>query len=370
VTDPPIVLVTSAPPGRDEYRRDFLTCLAAPSGQLASFTYRTKWIDPSLLASPRLISGREAVLVFGDVPDGNGREFEFVAFRRARLRAFRPAELVRDSRLYNEDTHIAVDFSLERFVYAAPANISSLVNRWTSVLRALDERPRPYGHGEDGVSRFMFTGVDLEEGQPVEADSAWRALVEQLARGQSLAGAYFFRVAALRMRDADQQLEPNRDDKRLEYSLQTRGEYRLLLDAYSTGSEPAPADAIETLTTSDRLLVENPSTQTLGTGGRVAVDLTAGAVQAPTATTLVVRGRGPLSDRAPRIELVMRIRPRPVLIGVIIAMIAIGTGLSGLSKADLGTKHWYVVAIVKAAGVALVAAGLFWASRRTPGVSK
>lgn len=363
----PVVLVTSAPPAKAEYRREFLTCLAAPEHQWASFTYRAKWIDPSLLEDRRL-DGRAAILVFADVPGGVGEEFEFAAFRHATIRGIRPSDVV-NRKLYDDDTYLGVDFQLGRHVHVAPNDVARQVADWTQAIRALEHRPRP--STKEGVgTRFMFShDAPPAESVPVESATSWRALSQWLAHRHSLDGSYFFRVRELRSIKAHQPLAPATNGGRLHYELLTRGEYYLELDAYSKVATPVFADAVEARATSERLLVDNPQTTTIGTGVGATITITAGPVQTAVSTTLVLCGREHVEDKAPRLELPMRISPRRMLVWWLAVMIAVGTATSGLSKTDLGVSTITTIGI-KGVGIALIVAALFIAAGRAPGVSK
>jgi hypothetical protein len=96
--------------------------------------------------------------------------------------------------------------------------------------------------------------------------------------------------------------------------------------------------------------------------------LTAGATTRSVNTTLVVRGRDNFSDKAPRLELAIRVKPRYGMNALLILLIAIGAVLAGISTKDLGLGDaaW----AVKAVGGAIVGAAVFFAQGRAPGVGK
>jgi hypothetical protein len=358
--NPPIILATSAPDERPHYRRDFLTCVAAPEGYQMSFAYKSRWIEDELLADD--LSGRPGLIVFCDAPEERPNELDFVAFRHVVLDSLRPAELLNPAR-YADETYLGIPFTLGPYVHASPRGLPDLLDAWERALRPLPHRPRPRDH-ETEETRFMFEHASLSEDEPAVGQAvSWRTLSENLARRESLDGSFFFR--AINIDEAGNgEPVPVKDNVDV---LETRGEYILSLDAHTRTGTPF-ADAIETVVTSDRLFAENPRTAPLGTSEGVKVLLTAGATTRSVNTTLVVRGRENFTDKAPRLELAVRIKPRYGVSALLILLIAIGAVLAGMSTKDLGLGDaaWGV----KAVGGAIVGAAVFYAQGRTPGVGK
>lgn len=356
----PIILATSAPEGRPQYRRDFLTCVAAPTGYEMSFAYKARWITPSVRAAN--LSGRPGVIVFCDAPKAHPEELDFVAFRHVVLDGLRPLELL-DPPRYTSETYLGVVFRLGAYVRASPHRLDDLLADWDHGLRQLAHRPRPQAHETD-QTRFMFEHLRLVEDDPAVGQAvAWRTLSEELARRGSLASSFFFRVIDIRTAVADE-LVPTQDDANV---LATRGEYILSLDAHTRTGTPF-ADAIETVVASDRLFAENPRSAPLAMSEGVQVWLTAGPTTRSVNTTLIVRGRNDFTDKAPRLEMAIRVRPRYGVNVLLIVLIAIGAVLAGMSTKDLGLGNaaW----AFKAVGGAIVGAAVFYAQGRAPGVGK
>ena len=361
MTDPPVVLATSAPPERPHYRRDFLTCVAAPEGYRMTFAYKSRWISESLRRGT--LDGRAGVVVFCDAPPDDPDEFGFVAFRHVTLVGLRPAELLVDPPLYTDDTYLGVEFTLGPYVRASPLGLAGLLRGWERQLRPLAHRPRPL-HKETTDTRFMFEHVGLaEDDARVGQAISWRTLSEDLARRPSLDESFFFRVIDIKPvgGDAPVPAEAHVDE------LQTRGSYVLSLDAHTRTGKPF-ADAIETVVTTDRLFAENPRTAPLATSEGVRVFITAGPTTRRLDTTLVVRGREAFADTAPRLELAIRVKPRYALNVVLIVLIAVGAVLAGMSTKDLGLGNtaW----ALKLAGGVLVSGAVLFAQGRAPGVTR
>lgn len=358
--EPPIILATSAPEARPQYRRDFLTCVAAPEGYQVSFAYKSRWIAPPLRAASLL--GRPGLIVFCDAPKARPDELDFVAFRHVVLDSLRPAELL-DPPRYTEETYLGVVFRLGPYVCASPHRLDNLLGGWDHALRELPHRPRPQTHETD-QTQFMFEHPGLlEDDAAVGQAVSWRTLSEDLARRESLAGSFFFRVIDIREAGADGPVSA-KDNANV---VETRGEYILSLDAHTRTGTPF-ADAIETVVATDRLFAENPRTAPLAMSEGVQVWLTAGATTRSVNTTLIVRGRDDFTDKAPRLELAIRIRPRYWVNAVLILLIAFGAVLAGISTKDLGLGDaaW----VLKAVGGAILGAAVFYAQGRAPGVGK
>jgi hypothetical protein len=358
--EPPIILATSAPDSRPQYRRDFLTCVAAPEGYEMSFAYKARWIAPPLRDAN--LSGRPGLILFCDASRTRPNELDFVAFRRVVLDSLRPAELL-DPPRYTGETYLGVVFTLGPYVHASPHALDDLLRGWDQALRDLPHRPRPHAHETD-ETRFMFEHAGLSEDDAAISQAiSWRTLSADLARRESLTDSFFFRVIDIRAAGANEPV-PAVDNSDV---LDTRGEYILSLDAHTQTGTPF-ADAIETVVASDRLFAENPRTAPLAMSEGVQVWLTAGATTRSVNTTLIVRGRDDFADKAPRLELAIRVRPRYWVNVLLILLIAIGAVLAGISTKDLGLGD--VAWAFKAVGGALVGAAVFYAQGRAPGVGK
>lgn len=356
----PIVLATSAPEARPQYQRDFLTCVAAPEGYRMSFAYKSRWIAPPLRVAD--LSGRPGLIVFCDAPKTHPDELDFVAFRHVLLDDLRPAELL-DPPRYTAETYLGVFFTLGPYVHASPHRLEQLLEGWNRALRRLPHRPRPHSCDTD-ETRFMFEHASLPEDDAAVGQAvSWRTLSEDLARRGSLDGSFFFRAIDIQAA-GDGRPVPAKDNVDV---LNTRGEYILSLDAHTRTGTPF-ADAIETVVSSDRLFAENPRTAPLAMSEGVQLWLTAGATTRSVNTTLIVRGREHFADKAPRLELAIRVKPRYAVNILLILLIAIGAVLAGISTRDLGLGDtaW----VVKAVGGGMVGAAVFYAQGRAPGVGK
>src|SRR5205809_326560 len=116
---PDLLLFTSA--HREQYTRDFLACLAAPSGHQVTFSYKKKWIASQVLDEKQGLRGRRGLIVFC-APAANAGAYVFHPVRWCQVRAFEPAEII-DKDLADQDTHLGVTFSLGQLFYATPRDV-------------------------------------------------------------------------------------------------------------------------------------------------------------------------------------------------------------------------------------------------------
>jgi hypothetical protein len=266
----------------------------------------------------------------------------------------------------DSDTQIAIDVELGNFVSVTDDVLGQLEETWQAWMD-LPKRPRP--HTADAY--WVLQAGDLEESDPVDDQhTSWRTLSTRLAKFPKLKDAYFFRVAGIQPRRAtgtDQFLEPENDVVPLSYALTTRTEYALKLDAYSEARASFP-DVLEPKT-SELLTATEPVTSTIGQATSLQIFLRTGAVQAAETAILVLRGKTGDEDRAPRVALAVRVKPRYLLVAGLLVLVAVGVAVAGLNWKDVGASGELTVAL-KIAGALLVSVSLFVASRSAPGVSK
>lgn len=363
----PLVLATSSPPDRPWYRRDFLSCLASPEGHVVSFSYRKRWFDPAVLARGSALKGRAAVIVFCSRPHPD-EPVRYLPLRHVAIRALRPQEAV-DNDLVTDDTHIAVDFTLGPYVNVADTTLKDLEEQWQQWIgNATELPPAP----SIDSARWVFEADNFPEGEPLEDQlTPWQTLSTRLARFPALADSYFFRVASVEGRTSGRggrqvAVEPGSTPPR--YALRTLDEYTIGLDAYSQGGKSF-SDVLD-VRTSDLLTATEPVTSTVGQATQLQIFVRTGAVQAAQTAVVVLRGSEGCEDEAPRVALVARVKPRRLLVVVLLLLVAVGVAMAGFNwKTDAGLPATASIAL-KIVGALIVSVALFFASRSAPGVSK
>jgi hypothetical protein len=360
-----LVLATSA--SRSHYLRDFLTCLASPSKQVVSFSYRTTWFQPEVYERALKLRGEQAVIVFCAKPVPAATDFQFLPLRHVRITALRPQEVV-EKELVNDDTHIAIDFELGDFVNVTDKALADLEEQWEAWM----ERPTKPTPGASGAHWVMEADA-LPEAEPVASQyTPWLTLSRRLAEFPDLQEAYFFRVAGLRSREAkssSSNLDPSSatPDAPLEYELKTNSEYILEVDAYSR-AKAWFGDVLEA-STSELLTATEAVTSTVGQATSLRFFVGTGSVQRAETAILVLRGTKGYEDTAPRVALVANVKPRYGLIALLLAAVAFGVAFAGFNWSDAGVSDLAAIGL-KILGGAIVSVSLFFAARSAPGVAK
>lgn len=362
-----IILATSAPPTRPEYKRDFLTCLASPEGHRVAFSYRKRWFHGNLLAT-KLVD-LPATTVFCDAANQNS-DFEFLAFRHGRIVELVPAstgDLL-------DDSAITVVFELGRLVAATDGDMADLRSGWNRTLGALDHRPRPSGHPDQDKAAFVFQHPTLEESKadPTQRDS-WRTLSEELGTCMTLADAFFFRVDGARRSSGTgtgTALTTERAGSLHNvYPLAPSAEYEIALEAYSRSGKTPYSEAIAATSSSDTLTVQAITQSSAGRATQAVLIVRAGEVYRPQIATLIINGAPKFEHLVPRVELATRIKPRVWLAALLIGVIAIGVVLGGLPKEAFGLADPPLY-VLKAFGGLIVGGATLFALGRAPGVGK
>lgn len=361
---PTIILATSA--ARPEYRRDFLTCLASPSGHHVAFSYKKSWFGGGLLDGE--LAGRAATIVFCDV-GGSPPEFDYVALRHVVILETVPAATDR----LQPDAVIAVVFQLGRLV-AVDGDLDELRAGWNATLGVLDHRPRPRGHPQEQLATFVFEHPALAESPTaVDERQSWRALAEHLGGCPSLDKAFFFRIDGVRKPSDGGSGAPLPREAvgslHNVYPLRPSSEYEVALDAYSKSGENPYSQAIAATSSSDKLAVQAITQSSAGRASQAVLVLRAGEVQRSQVATLIIQGAERFEHLVPRVELAARIEPNRLLAIGLMILIAIGVVLGGLPKGALGLADPALYA-VKLAGGLLVGAVTLFALGRVPGIGK
>lgn len=360
-----MILATSAQ--REEYARDFLTCLASPDGHRVSFSYQKSWFANDLLGT-RLI-GRTAVIVFCEARAPRS-EFDFLAVRHACIDELVPSSL--DG--LRAASAITVVFRLGSLIAVTDAEMVALQVAWKASLASVEHRPRPADHADQDKALFVFEHPKLAEaaGQPDQARS-WRVLSEELGKTATLEKAFFFRVGALRDASAaaphgSLQTE-ERGTLRHVYPLQPSSEYELPMDAYSKSGKTPYSDAIAVASSSEQLTVQAITQSSAGRASQAVLVLRAGEVKRAQVATLIIQGADGFEHLVPRVELATRIKPNLGLAVLLSVVIAFGVVLGGLPKDALGLQD-SVLYPLKAVGGLIVGGATLLALGRVPGVGK
>jgi hypothetical protein len=360
-----VILATSAPKERPEYKRDFLTCLASPEGQLVAFSYRKSWFEGGLLTEG--LENASATVVFCNRKRG-AQEFEFLAVRQVTIRELLP----KSSSKLQETTAITVTFEVGPLPRISDADLPDLRRSWNKAIGGLEHRPRPPTHPEVKKARFVLQHPRLADSKGTASKDSWRALSEELGQCNSLKDAFFFRVGDLtRLSDGQARKDPTKKPAGSlpsVFHLEPNAEYELPMEAYSKSGATSYSDAISPVSSSDKLSVQAVTQNSAGRGSEAVLVLRSGEVVRPQIATLIIRGAKGFEHRVPRVELATRIAPRWWLAAVLVILIAVGVFLGGLPEGALGLSNGFVY-LLKVVGGLIVGGATLYGLGRAPGVS-
>jgi hypothetical protein len=359
-----LVLATSAQ--REEYARDFLTCLASPDGHRVAFSYQKSWIADGLQGAE--LAGREAVIVFCDAKAPTA-EFDFLAVRHVEIEQVVPPP----TSDLQKDTAITVVFRLGSLVAVTDAQLPELRASWNESLGVLDHRPRPAKHADKDAAIFVFEHEALAEADgPPDQMRCWQLLSQELGECASLKSAFFFRVGAMRaagaLEEAALETESVGSLERV-YPLRPSTEYELPIDAYSKSGKTPYSDAIAVTSSSEQLTVQAITQSSAGRASQAVLLLRAGEIKRAQIATLIIEGADQFKFLVPRVELATRIKPNLRLAALLMVVIAIGVVVGGLPADALGLPDGALYG-VKALGGVIVGGATLFALGRVPGVGK
>lgn len=179
---------------RVAYARDILNVTCLPCDIVYLFRYYYKFVPTPLRESAALrlaIAGKEAVIVFADIVEGeSGREYHFVPIRRAQL--LEPTIV---------GSVVYVPFQLKEFIDLG--RDVSLQVKCDKEIKALPDVPRfSADPRESGSFIFLASCIgSLSGSRPTDDDlqqRAWESLVERLSRTASFKFSTFYRIRSVK----------------------------------------------------------------------------------------------------------------------------------------------------------------------------
>lgn len=179
---------------RVAYARDILNITCLPCEIVYLFRYYYKFVPTPLRESAALrlaIAGKEAVIVFADIVEGEaGREYHFVPIRRARL--LEPTIV---------GSVVYVPFQLKEFIDLG--RDVSLQVKCDEEIKTLPDVPRfSADPRESGSFIFLASCIEsLSGSRPTDDDlqqRAWESIVERLSRTASFKFSTFYRIRSVK----------------------------------------------------------------------------------------------------------------------------------------------------------------------------
>lgn len=153
-----------------------------------------------------------------------------------------------------------------------------------------------------------------------------------------------------------------------QYNLKTGREYVLELNAYGAAAGSDFAEVLESKSSGPLLAVSDPVIKTLGQATESLVFLRTGLVSTAETGVLVLRGTEKHRSNAPRVELLLRVKPPPsvfvLALAILLGAATVAAGISARDWAD-GTRDMW---ITKITGGIIVAAIGYFAAKRVPGL--
>jgi hypothetical protein len=356
MTQRTVVLATSAPEGRPEYKRDFLTCLASPDGQRVAFSYKKSWFEPAVLSQN--LAGRRATIVF--CQPVVAASFSFIAVRHARI-----SRLVPDNPLgLRDSTAITIEFVLSALVAAADQELPDLRRRWDEQIGSLANRPRPSDAPDDAKSRFVLETASLTESPgPVSQEDSWRTLSVALGECSSLSKAFFFRVGPIRKPGTNKPVKLSAAGALEQlYELGASAEYELPLDAYSASGATPYTEAITATSSSDNLTVQALTQSSAGRASQAVLVIRTGEVFRQEIATVIVAGAKGLEHEVPRVQIAARITRNRLIVVALTMTLALSVFAAGMAKGTFGLSDTFsyvvnVLGSLLAAALAVLAIG-------------
>jgi len=373
-----VVIASNTPQSRPQYRRDLLACLCYPSGTIARFSYRKKWIQGGLLEHTEELANQLALVVFCDIPNTANEEFQFYPLRFAFIDDIGPPEILPFS---DEDTHFTIKFRLDRYFALPAASRSRILRACQEDFLAVPHRPRPAGHWQEKDGRFLFRMELPDWDETLPTVLRWQELVSVISKSKTLSQCSFFQIIAIqegpglfRRRWTDCQAV-----RYFDYGgtlVRSGRVYRINLEQYRDYSKESAATEITPKPSTSSLTLSSQITKSIGAVTSASFIASCKTVYTPEVATLVLEGTGSQKDLVPRAELVLHIRPAPWLLPVVVILLVLGTLSSGINKdaiESISTSgQWLhrnasaVVYSVKLIGSLLVGLGAYLGFKKLP----
>lgn len=364
-----LVIATSAPPKRPEYRRDFLSCLSYPPGISVLFSYRKKWIEDNLIKNYKNLQNNKVLIVFCDIPDNPKEHFRFIPLRYARFVGFEPEELTQSN---DEDTHIAVRFTLGRFIY--PASVD--YQEW--MLKQGDNYPRPVGHNEEKKSRLVIKAKDFQEGTKCLDSISWLGITKKLADAKTLDGCSFFRIADIREQSKRFLGSVATEDYGIYKAriLESGKSYFIDLQFYLESGKAFPSKTLAPTISTESIKLTRPLTENIGQQTNATIIANCKRVYFKEIATLVIEDSNDTDSKTAKTEFVIILKPAKWVLPIVVLLLVLGTFSSSISSDSIkefgvagSWLHSHAAGLeflCKALGSLLVGLGAYLGFRKVP----